>query len=371
MGMSGMNDMSAMMNYGGGFGNGWQGGMNGGFENFNAYNSMGGYNQSGAQYPQMMNQFPKNNFPNQNRSSSGAGFSDRRGSYGNLGTHGSGSRPGSRSGPQQNVRRHHHTQPVYAIPAQPTTLSTTTETNPSMQPEGDVPAGSPDEKHIAEIQAGGDQNEKSTEATDAAGDKYGEADSGEAGADSAAQAEDGGNNAKELTDAADGAKSSSEGNALNQIQTVDSGDNVQPALPFQQPMISGAMPGMPPMGGMQGFNPAMMSDFGGPGPGMNMGYGGNMGFGGHHQHHHGYGAQGGYNPAYGAATVLTGEPRGVGVEGAPTGPRAMREGRPNTGFSSRMGGRHYSHASAPSVASAHGSAAASPARRGRAYVSPH
>lgn len=64
--------------------------------------------------------------------------------------------------------------------------------------------------------------------------------------------------------------------------------------------------------------------------------------------------RGGFNPAFphnnsnafgfggaqgsiaGDVTVLAGgEPKGMGVEGAPTGPKAMREGLPNTGFSGR------------------------------------
>ena len=63
----------------------------------------------------------------------------------------------------------------------------------------------------------------------------------------------------------------------------------------------------------------------------------NMGF---HQGNS-FGPRGGFNAAYGDATVLTGAPQGRGVEGAPTGPRAMREGRPNTGFSSRMNNIRY------------------------------
>jgi hypothetical protein len=116
---------------------------------------------------------------------------------------------------------------------------------------------------------------------------------------------------------------------LKPIQTVDTGDtDIQD---YNQSMMGD---------GMQPYGPGMMNQFPVPAmnapfdPSMNM----NMGY------NNNYGPRGGFNNgAYGAATVLTGqptEPIGVGVVGAPTGPRAMREGRPNTGFSSRaMSGR--------------------------------
>jgi hypothetical protein len=113
----GMNDMSAM-NYGGGYG-GWNG-MGGGYGNYNnGFNSMGGYNQSGA-YPEMMNQFPKNNFPNQNQNRFPANQgganpqrNTRNGSQGSFGPsfQNADARPGSRSGPAPNVRRFYHLPP--------------------------------------------------------------------------------------------------------------------------------------------------------------------------------------------------------------------------------------------------------------------
>ncbi|GME34906.1 hypothetical protein GTA08_BOTSDO00643 [Neofusicoccum parvum] len=60
------------------------------------------------------------------------------------------------------------------------------------------------------------------------------------------------------------------------------------------------------------------------------------GFGGRGMQGSGFEPSGGFG---GNVTVLAGgEPKGVGVEGAPTGPKAMREGLPNTGASGRLRG---------------------------------
>jgi hypothetical protein len=143
-------------------------------------------------------------------------------------------------------------------------------------------------------------------------------------------------------------------NGLNQIQTVDTGDgdmqqNFGPAM-----MANGMQPNM-------GFPHGMMNQFPNPAfmnapfdPTMNMGF---------HQGNN-FGPRGGFNAAYGAATVLTGEPQGRGVEGAPTGPRAMREGRPNTGFSSRMNNVRY-NPPPKSITPAKENAPRSPQRRVR------
>ncbi|KAF2274492.1 uncharacterized protein EI97DRAFT_451591 [Westerdykella ornata] len=326
MGMPGMNDMSGMnmMNYGSGYGNWGQGSMSG-YENFNGFNPMGGYNQSGAQYPQMMNQFPKNNFQNQNRfSANGPAFSQqksmRRGS--NFGNQNSGpgfqhdvqNRPGSQNGPPQNNDE-----------------------------ETTVPSG--DASDVKEGQA------KPEGATDAA--QGGKADDGgvvEAGALSSAEAT--AKDSKELTQTGDQSHVVSKADTLNPIQTLDSAENQGT---YQQAMMAGVVQPISP------HPQDMMGNFLNQGPGMQMPYGGSaMDF----RHHHNN-----YSGAYGAATVLTGEPRGVGVEGAPTGPRAMREGRPNTGFSSRIRSTQYNaRAGTPSVTSAHEAVSKSPARRGRSYV---
>ncbi|KAF2751089.1 hypothetical protein M011DRAFT_473606 [Sporormia fimetaria CBS 119925] len=367
MGMPGMNDMSAMnmMQFGGGFGNGWQGGMNGGYENFNGFNPMGGFNQSGPQYPQMMNQnqFKNNVPPNQSRfpANGAANFSQqqdvRRGSQSNLGGSGSGlpkarsqSRPGSQSGPpQQHVRRLPKERSV--LPARPTPSHISkTDLSPLTQRDGETPAdGDAAEK-----------GDKKDEASEAPGDAAheGKADDGSKPDATTGPAEGEGTESKEQA-TNDGTQEAPQTTTLNPIQTVDTVDD---GSTFQQQMMNNAMP-------MSPYGPGMMGGFPGAGPNMQMPYGGNhMGFN-HPSHHSNFGS-GGYNGgAYGAATVLTGEPRGLGVEGAPTGPRAMREGRPNTGFSSRMNNMRYGHAAARggsvTSTSAQETVGASPARRGR------
>ncbi|KAF2875175.1 hypothetical protein BDV95DRAFT_665765 [Massariosphaeria phaeospora] len=263
-----------MMNYGGGFGNGWNG-MNSGYGYAN-----GGFNQSGS-YPGM--NFPNNSFA-QNRSyAPGGSFQQRNNRNGSFGGNGIGtgpgklpsnSRPGSRAGPAQHVRSFHNLPPASATPPRRTDVSC------PQQSDGQSPAAA------REPVVGNEQAKTSLETAHEGKDNARDT------SDSTSPFTRGG--AEVLTPAA-GDQGSVGG--LNPIQTVDS---IETDEPNYGDMSMGAY--VNPMGGYS-------NDFGG---------------------------NGGYNTAYGAATVLTGEPRGVGVEGAPTGPRAMREGRPNTGFSSRI-----------------------------------
>ncbi|KAF2015304.1 hypothetical protein BU24DRAFT_421608 [Aaosphaeria arxii CBS 175.79] len=323
MGMPGMNDMS-MMNYGGGFGNGWQGGMNGaGFGNMNGYNQMGGYNQSGPQYPQMMNQLPKNNFQNQNRfNAQGATFAqhNRRDSQSSF---------GKQQGPSTSSR-----------PESQNGLQNRDGESPTVQPGATI-----DNKKDGEQVEGG-----------SADDQEGNAkveDTSEVVHSIEAQQDDATNQSSNLGQA--NGEEMNQSNGLNQIQTVDS-DEINTSGFDQSNMMANQM-----------FQQGMMNGFPNNGFDMNGPYNSNMGFQPHNAYgQNDYGHQGSYNPAYGAATVLTGEPRGVGVEGAPTGPRAMREGRPNTGFSSRANNARFnSQTSTPTVQQAPSLPAASPSRQGR------
>ncbi|KAH7115050.1 hypothetical protein B0J11DRAFT_539738 [Dendryphion nanum] len=340
MGMPGMNDMSAMqmMNYGGGFGNDWQGGMNGtGYGNFNGYNQMGGYNQSGAQYPQMMNQYPKNNFPNQNRfQANGSAFpqkNNRRGSQGNFGNqNGSGSQHSAQSRPESRTGPHNR--------------------------DGESPAGHTEA--APEASADVEHAEDSVETTHEG--KTDVENTSKSMTLPSAQLNDSTQNPNHLTGTVeDGSNGPSETGGLNQIQTVDSDE------PEEQPFDQSSIMMNEAMVGNQGYPLDMMNGFPNQGYGMGGPYGGNMGYNQSKYGHNNYGHQGGFNAAYGAATVLTGEPRGVGVEGAPTGPRAMREGRPNTGFSSRgSNGRFNGPPNVSGGGTAKDAAApASPPRKGR------
>lgn len=345
MGM--MNDMSAMnmMNFGGGYGNGWNG-MGGGYGNFNGFNQMGGYNQSGA-YPEMMNQFPKNNFQNQNQNrfpadqgrslpqqntradSQGGSVSGPSGEQ--QGVH---SRPGSRSGPARNVRRSHDFPPWHSL-LKLNYPKPVADNIGTQQRDGESPDASTHNATVMSTEEGNDVD-NSVQSTAPAADN----------------AANGTEDIKEST-ATGGQSVTADSKGLNQIQTVDTEDSSMQG--YDQAMMShGMQPSM-------GFANGMMNQFHNQmqmnapfDPSMNMGYHPNNNFG----------PRGGFNAAYGAATVLTGEPQGRGVEGAPTGPRAMREGRPNTGFSSRMNNTRY-QPPPKSVTPAQSTGARSPQRRVR------
>lgn len=359
MGM-GMNDMSAMnmMNYGGGYVNGWNG-MGGSYGSFNGFNQMGGYNQSGA-YPEMMNQFSKNNVQNQNRFPATQGGAlpqpnNRTGSQGGSvsgagGQQNVNSRPESRSGPAQNVRRSHNTPPRHS-PSASSIIKAATDDHAIKQREGKSIDASKDAAAETTVDDGQDTALKSTE--------EGNENDGSA-PESAAATNASQNIGTETADNAaaigDQTNDSAQSNILNQIQTVDTDEGGMQEY-NQSMMGSGMQPNM-------GYASGMMNQFSNQmqmnapfTPSMNMGF---------HQNN-GFGPRGGFNAAYGAATVLTGEPQGRGVEGAPTGPRAMREGRPNTGFSSRMNNVRY-QAPAKSVTPAKSTGARSPQRRVRSYV---
>lgn len=372
----GMNDMSAMnmMQYGGGFGNGWNG-MGGGYGNFSGPNQMGGYNQSGA-YPEMMNQFPKNNFPNQNQNrfhanqgGAHAQRNNRNGSQGGFGPgfQGANTRPTSHGGPSENVRSFHQNSRPNSNNRVGTSWNNPTDTNFSTQRDGQSPDGNANT--ATEAKAEGEQDKASTEPTE----------EGKENSESAAVSVEALNHgagsgldasqaaANNTDDTGESAKEPAQDDGLKPIQTVDTGG--ADMQDYDQSMMGNGM-GMPYAAGMMNQFPAqhMNAPFD---PSMNMNMNMNMGYNGN------FGPRGGFNSgAYGAATVLTGqptEPIGVGVKGAPTGPRAMREGRPNTGFSSRVNSGRYAQAPPPpppkSVASTKEVAPISPQRRVRSYVS--
>lgn len=328
----GMNDMS--MNYGGGFGNGWNNMGNAGY-GFNGYNQTVGYNQSGA-YPEMMNQYPKNYMSNTNRFHGNGGNLSQQQRSNRNGSLGAGNnRPQSQSGPQ-NVRRYQHPRTPRNMAAthtfHSTSLSISKADSVSEQRDGESPAGTADPAS----EKGNDEQTATSAEPEQGKAEAAEATAEATPADAVAAAED-------STTAEAGVD---EPNTLNQIQTVDSVEMDDQG--YDQTMMNGNM-------SMQ-YPPHMMNQF--PNQ-MNGGFNPNMGF-----QQNNFGPRGGFNHAYGAATVLTGEPRGVGVAGAPTGPRAMREGRPNTGFSSRANNARYNASVQPSAASIT-ERSRSPSRRAR------
>lgn len=352
MGM-GMNDMSAM-NFGGGFG-GWNG-MGGGYGNYNGFNQMGGYNQSGA-YP---NQYPKNNFPNQSQNrfhaNQGGTFPQknmRNGSQGmsGPGAQGSNSRPGSQNGPAQNVRRIRNQRPRSQLATGKHT-SPKTDNNVSIQRDGQSPDGTTNPS--SEAKAAQEGAEVSTEPTEEGKDSKDSNNLSTDGADprDGASSGDAAADGSESTNMVESnAKDANQSSGLNQIQTFDSGDADMQG--YDQPMMGNGMQNMSEYGMMNNFDPHQQFD-----PSMNMGY--NNNYGSRNDFNHG--------GAYGAAKVLTEQPvqpLGVGVVGAPTGPRAMREGRPNTGFQSRASVQARFNQPVKSFTSAHEPSVSSPHRRVR------
>jgi hypothetical protein len=367
-GNMGMNDMSAMnmMQYGGGYGtNGWNG-MGGGYGNYSGPNQMGGYNQSGA-YPEMMNQFPKNNFPNQNQNrfhgNQGGAFPQRNNRNGSLGGYGPGSqnaygRPGSHSGPPQNVRRSYqqHAVPTVGDPS----ISATDESVPS-QRDGQSLDGIANS--APEAKAEGEQAKASTEPTDEGKEN---ADGAPASANPQA-VQEGGNavdgGVGDATNQAEDSNEAMQDGGLKPIQTVDTGD--AETQDYDQPMMGDGMHANMP------YPQGMMNQFPDQRHHMNPSYDPNMNM---EMGYNGYNRVGRNNfreGAYGAATVLAGgqdeltEPVGVGVVGAPTGPRAMREGRPNTGFSSRVNSSRFPPPPKSVASSVHDAVPGSPQRRVR------
>jgi hypothetical protein len=359
MGM-GMNDMSAMsmMQYGGGYGNNGWNGMGGGYGNYGGPNQMGGYNQSGA-YPEMMNQFPKNNFSNQNQNrfqgNQGGAYPQRNNRNGNQGGYGPGSQnaygcSGSRSGPPQNVRRfHQRSSPRPSLQVGKSSISATDESVPK-QREGQSPDGNANS--VPEAKAEGEQANASAEPTDEGKENVeGAPASADPQAvqegDVAADAGAGG----VTNQAGDSVGEAMPDDGLKPIQTVDTDD--ADMQDYDQSMMGdGRMNQYPDQA--QHMNPSFDH--------MDM----NMGYNGYNRVSHGNFREG----AYGAATVLAGghdtiEPVGVGVVGAPTGPRAMREGRPNTGFSSRVKSTPYPPPPKSVAASVHDAVPGSPQRRVR------
>jgi len=299
----------------------------------------------------MMNQFPKNNFQNQNQNrlpaNPGGAANNRAGSQagsvsGPAGQQSGNSRPGSRSGPAQNVRRsYEHLPRRPSLVLQPSKPAT--DNNVPQQRDGKSPDAS--SGAAADSKPDGEQD-VDTKATEGGDDKDGSTQDAAPVTDSAnANAEDAIDSAAPAEQNDDSVQS----NGLNKIQTVDTEDGGMQG--YNQPMMGN---GMGFSNGMTNQFPNQMQMNAPFDPSMNMGF---------HQNNT-FGPRGGFNAAYGAATVLIGEPQGRGVEGAPTGPRAMREGRPNTGFSSRMNNARY-QAPPKSVTPAQSAGVRSPQRRVR------
>lgn len=376
----GMNGMNMGMGYGGGYGGGWNGQQMSGndFGGANAgYYPGGGYNQQSHQqghFPQhQMNhhhnqQFAKNNFQNQNRFH-GPGAHQQQKALEDAGV-GPGQAQGDAAvqGQVQGEDQGEHE-------SKDSTKQASEAGDDAFEHKLPLELRNrrPSQTTSVEGQTDPDAEEKPTDQMDATNDADTDKNNtGDVvdGVTSESRDEGDTNFAAERPDTQDGEAAQpldSEGaeNAQHEgLQQPDTG--FQPGFPHQamggfgnpDPNAMGMnmgmgmgmgmdpsfmamnMPGMPDPS--MGFGPMNHFDFPGRGRGgFRGGYGRGYqnfrgGFGGRGMQSPGFGSNGGFG---GNITVLAGgEPKGVGVEGAPTGPKAMREGLPNTGASGRLRG---------------------------------
>jgi zinc finger CCCH domain-containing protein 13 len=345
MGMAGMNNMMGM-GYGS-FNDGWSGQQMGGGE-FGAnagYYPSSGYNQQShqqGQFPNQMHQhqFQKNNFQTQNRFHGQGSYQQRqfgRGYQGAFRENQAQMQDATQDEPANSETAQHQEddaslhQPTALLPAQQSSDRKSVEPAPAGQESTGDAAAADREDNAANHVSEGPKPDESW-------------------------------NVPEGKTATDGATASvesdetkaPEGQASGAPQTV-----TEDAIPSAENHMMEKTQPIATFGGDDGaYSMGMYQSSTGPYAhasnhytgmtdyptrgrgGMRGGYGrGGFGRGGHSR----YGSGGGFGlGAAGIAsqqsdvTVLTpGEPRGVGVEGAPTGPRAMREGLPNTGLSGR------------------------------------
>lgn len=382
----GMNGMNMGMGYGGGYGGGWNGQQMSGndFGGANAgYYPGGGYNQQSHQqgnFPQhQMNghhnqQFAKNNFQNQNRFH-GPGTHQQpkplgQGQQGDVGA-GPGQAEGAAAA-QAQASGEDRVENENKDSAQQASDAEATAFEHQLPPE--LQNRRPSQTGSVEVQKETD-NDKANDTTDSTNEapKDEKTLGGDAEHGPNADNDDETNNAVEGPETQDGEAAQSHETAEVTVEGGHQQDDQQPGHGFQPQTFPHQQ-----MGGFGNADPNSMGMNMGVGMGMgmdasfmgmsmpgmsdpSMGFGtmsqnfdypgrGRGGFrGGYGRGYnnfrggYGRGVQGpGFGPSSGFGgnvTVLAGgEPKGVGVEGAPTGPKAMREGLPNTGASGRLRG---------------------------------
>ncbi len=391
-GMSGMNGMSGMaagmnagnmggMDYSGGFG-GWTGhqaaGMNGDFGAHAGYYPGGGYNQQSLQgsYPHQMHhpqqQFQSNNFQNQRQArqgGSGAAASHRHSAHGSHGVFGGGRGPadgygrghGRVAGRRQAAENQNHAAQAEEEDAffhqLPAGLQ---ERRPSQQKSGNepVPAVPADAesglKQTEDVPANnadaGVSQSDSTPITKPNHEASGNVDFADKALD---ESRDTNADTERLTyadDQSSGAQQSQFNHAttshmqpIASVEMSDYGMTHGNAIPTaMSPSESPYVPAGPASSYSLSQNGAG-TEFHPRGRGGPYSRGGRGGFaefrgGFRGRGVQGFGSGGNASPVQqgGDYTVVTpAEPKGQGVQGAPTGPKAMREGHPSTGFRGR------------------------------------
>lgn len=375
MGMNGMNGMG--MGYGAGYG-GWNGQqMSNDFGAQAGYHPGGGYNQQSHQghFPHQMHQqrYQKHNFQNQNRSQGQGAYSQRghgpRGSFGSVAGQGQGN---AQFQGQNQAQGASNQAPVadddpfsYQLPAgmQGQRTSQQSSVEPSQQ-QGEQTAAAPDESATKSADPAEQVNQDVGEGKDAVNITTGGEVKPDVEATTNAQKQpttdhpNGVGAEAEHTQKAEDPQGGTFNNDSMQYDNAATNFDIMnnPAMDMAaDPMMMSVPPGsMTPFGHQVPFDPGMqasppmhmMPDYPARGRGgMRGGFGrGDFAFRG------GFGGRGvkGFVPNgnYGSASSTQGgdytvvtpvEPIGQGVEGAPTGPKAMREGLPNVGFRGRGG----------------------------------
>ncbi|KAK7530202.1 uncharacterized protein J3D65DRAFT_640480 [Phyllosticta citribraziliensis] len=363
----GMNGMNMGMGYGGGYGGGWNGQQMSGndFGGANAgYYPGGGYNQQSHQqghFPQMnhrQQQFAKNNFQNQNRFPGSGTFGQQQQPQETTGqvqqgeTEGAGPDDGQEKtdGADQPAGQDGQNDATDAPDAAEETF--VHQLPVGMQRQNTAETAPADSNTPIPTDSHQDENEHENPPPETAPDQNDSAGQGASDTNTAeAQRE---NQVDEPEQPETPAAETATGQEDQEIQQSTEGFHppFQPnpmgafsqAGPMGMNMPMGPMGPMDPsymMGGLHGMPHESMGwnshyDFGGRGRGRGFGRGGYNNFRGGFvgRGGPGFGNSGAFS---GEVTVLAGgEPKGVGVEGAPTGPRAMREGLPNTGASGRL-----------------------------------
>ncbi|KAK8194618.1 hypothetical protein IWZ00DRAFT_542453 [Phyllosticta capitalensis] len=384
----GMNGMNMGMGYGGGYGGGWNGQQLSGndFGGANAgYYPGGGYNQQSHQqghFPQMnhrQQQFAKNNFQNQNRfpgpgtfgqqqqqqhqETAGQGQQEETEGVGEVqedpavADHPSGpdgqndTADAAKNTPDTAEATFVDQLPVgmgqdhSTLEAGPFDLQPTAPTEPQQndaEPETQETPLEPNESGHAEVDGGHGASDTNTAEARPENpvDEPVDQPATTPAAEQSATTQDGPQQEQGMQQAQNGFHPPFQPNPMGAFSQ---------AGPMGMNMAMGPMGPMGPMdssymamGGMQGMQHDTPMGWNSPYDFSGRGRGRGFGRGGYNSFRGGYTGRGG--PGFGNSgafsgevTVLAGgEPKGVGVEGAPTGPRAMREGLPNTGASGRL-----------------------------------
>jgi hypothetical protein len=367
MGMNGMGGMNGMMgmDYSGGGYDGWNNAqqMAGGYGASNGFYPAGGFNQSHqGQFPQMSHhqQYPKNNFHNQNRfqgpQRGGLGHGRGYHNQGNGSFHqqqsqiqSSGPPPGAPKGPkgaQGGFQGHndafHHQLPqkvqsrrssqALSVDKQPFLKENVQQSNESGEPQDENTTVKP----VPENLDAPDPSDKDVPGSGTAGNTNdNELTNQEYHVESGSLAHEQVADDSKTDQLQQDHRQTATANQVNNTFANDVNDYGNTAMADQANDISGYGQNNLQNQSHDPFYQPQLNQYSGRGGFRGRGSqemrGGFRGRGGPNWQYHGT-----HGPPHGDAMAPAAvEPKGTGVQGAPKGPKAMREGLPNTGWSGR------------------------------------